>query len=188
MHPTCSTCLLPNHQGCRNFIAIVRSSHHSKIIKHRLIWSADNNQQTVKPVFSVSDELVLLNFRSVLRKGYDDHALLSAFMLTFTFSAAAGRINRECLKYQNEALSSIRQRMNSLDRSVSESTLGAILLLAGIEVRITSLFNVSNLVVIRLLTADIRCCRLSLECHVTSNFIWAQYSSFSKYVEERGCT
>ena len=82
---------------------------------------------------------MLQNFPSVLRKGVDDHALVSAVMLTFAFAVTAGSIDRECLGYQNEALSSIRQRMSSPDRATSESTLGAILLLAGIEVCMTSL-------------------------------------------------
>lgn len=99
----------------------------------------DIDQQATKPFFSVSDELVLLNIQSVLRKGLDDQALLSAVMLTFTFAVTSGCIDRECLKYQNEALSSIRQSLSSPDPDAcsihAESTLGAILLLAGIEVR-----------------------------------------------------
>ncbi|PMD45856.1 putative N-ethylmaleimide reductase [Hyaloscypha variabilis F] len=89
-----------------------------------------------EPVFSVSDELVLRNFRLVLRKGFDDHALLSAIMLTFAFASTAGGIDRTCLEYQSAALRSIRQRIGSLERATSESTLGAILLLAGIEARL----------------------------------------------------
>ena len=91
-------------------------------------------QQFTEPVFSVADELVLQNFRSVLRKGLDDNALLSAVMLTFLFTVTAGMTSRECLEYQNKALSSIRQRMSSPDKAATESTIGAILLLAGIEV------------------------------------------------------
>lgn len=78
---------------------------------------------------------MLQNFPSILRKGLDDHGLLSAVMLTFAFAATAGSINKECLEYQCEALTSIRQRISSPDRATAESTLGAILLLAGIEVR-----------------------------------------------------
>jgi hypothetical protein len=63
-------------------------------------------------------------------------------MLTFAFAVTASSIDREYLAYQSEALSSIRQRMNSPDRATSESTLGAILLLAGIEVCNPSLFDV----------------------------------------------
>ncbi|KAJ5392723.1 hypothetical protein N7465_011697 [Penicillium sp. CMV-2018d] len=44
--------------------------------------------------------------------------------------------SRECLEYQNKALSSIRQRMSSPDKAATESTIGAILLLAGVEVRL----------------------------------------------------
>ena len=55
-------------------------------------------------------------------------------MLTFSFAITASSIDREYLGYQGEALSSIRQRMNSPDKAISESTLGAILLLAGVEV------------------------------------------------------
>ncbi|MCJ1309217.1 hypothetical protein MMC25_002874 [Agyrium rufum] len=88
-----------------------------------------------KPFFSVSDELVLKNFRSILRKGLNDNALTSAVMLTLAFAATAGNIDRECLGYQSEALKYIRRRMSYPEGATSESTLGAILLLAGIEVR-----------------------------------------------------
>ena len=124
--------------------------------RHKLTWSGSGKaQQATEPVFSVSDELVLQNFRSVLRKGLDDHALLSAVMLTFEFTVTAGSIDRKCLGYQSEALSSIRQRMSFPDRATSESTLGAILLLAGIEVcTIVSLMS-PNLAGVQLQKADL---------------------------------
>ncbi|KAM5368079.1 hypothetical protein ACJZ2D_009683 [Fusarium nematophilum] len=93
-------------------------------------------QQTRAPVFTISDELVLQNFRSILRTGQDDQALLSSVMLTFAFATTAGSIDMNCLGYQSEALSSVRQRMSSPARVTSESTLGAILLLAGIDARL----------------------------------------------------
>lgn len=55
-------------------------------------------------------------------------------MLTFAIVATKGSINRECLGYQSQAIGFIRERMNSLDRATSVSTIGAILLLAGVEV------------------------------------------------------
>ena len=67
----------------------------------------------------------------ILRKGLDDHALLSAVLLTFAFAASTGNIDRGFLRYRGEALNSIRQKMSSLDKATMESTLGAILLLAG---------------------------------------------------------
>jgi hypothetical protein len=98
-------------------------------------------RQATEPIFSVSDELVLQNFHSIIREGQDDQALLSAVMLTFEISVTAGSFNKTCLEYQNKALSSIRQRISSLDKATSEPTLGAILLLAGIEVCVTFYSN-----------------------------------------------
>lgn len=64
-------------------------------------------------------------------------------MLTFAFAVSSGGIDKECLDYQSDALSSIRQSMSSPERATSESTLGAILLLAGIDVGATFLPNIS---------------------------------------------
>ncbi|KAJ5253992.1 N-ethylmaleimide reductase [Penicillium chrysogenum] len=102
----------------------------------RALLNRERSQQVAEPVFSVTDELVLQNFRSVLRKGLDDNALLSAVMLTLSFKTTESITNKKYLEYQNEALSSIRQRMSSPDRATTESTIGAILLLAGIEVQL----------------------------------------------------
>jgi hypothetical protein len=70
----------------------------------------------------------------VFEAGLDDPALLNAVMLTFAFAATEGSINRECLGYQSKAISHIRKRMSSLDRATLITTIGAILLLAGVEV------------------------------------------------------
>lgn len=55
-------------------------------------------------------------------------------MFSFVFSATGGSINRECLGYQGQAITYIRMKMSSLVEATSESTIGAILLLAGVEV------------------------------------------------------
>jgi hypothetical protein len=55
-------------------------------------------------------------------------------MFTFAIAATEGSIDRECLGYQSQAMSYIRERMSSLDGATSVSTIGAILLLAGVEV------------------------------------------------------
>lgn len=86
------------------------------------------------PEFSILDELVLNNFPALVRKGQDDHALLSAFMLTFVFAITASSVDAKYLEYQSQALGAIRRRMDCPDTAASESTLGAILLLAGTEV------------------------------------------------------
>lgn len=104
-----------------------------KLAPSGLLNDPDKTSQAAEPVFSIADELVLQNFRLIFQTGLDDPALLNATMLTFAF-AVTGVINRECLGYHNQALNYIRVRMSSPKRAASESTLGAILLLAGIEV------------------------------------------------------
>ncbi|KPM35519.1 hypothetical protein AK830_g11061 [Neonectria ditissima] len=90
-------------------------------------------RQAPEPVFSVAEELAFQNFRSVFRTGLVDPALLSAVMLSFAFAVTGGNIDQECLGYQGQAIGYIRERMSSLDEATSESTIGAILLLAGVE-------------------------------------------------------
>lgn len=85
-------------------------------------------------MFSIAEELAFQNFRAVFRTGLLDPALLNAIMLSLAFAATGGSINHECLGYQGQAISSLRKRMSSLDEATSESTIGAILLLAGVEV------------------------------------------------------
>lgn len=54
--------------------------------------------------------------------------------LTFAFAVTGGNVDQECLDYQGQAMSTIRERMNSPEAALSLPTLGAILLLAGVEV------------------------------------------------------
>ncbi|KAI1164823.1 hypothetical protein F5B18DRAFT_660802 [Nemania serpens] len=89
-----------------------------------------------EPVFTITEELEFQSFGSVFRMGLVDPALLSALMLSLAFAVVDGRINRECLSYRDQAISHIRERMGSPGEATSESTLGAILLLAGVEARL----------------------------------------------------
>jgi hypothetical protein len=49
----------------------------------------ERSQQVAEPVFSVTDELVLQNFRSVLRKGLDDVAALSGELILWRIELRA---------------------------------------------------------------------------------------------------
>ncbi|KAI0377550.1 hypothetical protein F5Y04DRAFT_264105 [Hypomontagnella monticulosa] len=101
------------------------------------VWLGQNEtRRAIKPVFSIADELILPNFRLLFRAGLDDPAFLNAIMLTFSF-AVTGVIDSECLRYQSQALNFIRVRMNFPDEATSESTLAAILLLVGVDARLT---------------------------------------------------
>lgn len=56
-------------------------------------------------------------------------------MLTFALGVTDGHINQECLMYLNRATKSIRERMDRPENAASVAVIGAILLLAGVEVR-----------------------------------------------------
>ncbi|KAF5633829.1 nucleoside diphosphate sugar epimerase [Fusarium tjaetaba] len=93
-----------------------------------------NARQAPEPVFSIEDGFQ--NFQSVFRSGLVDPALLNAVMLSLAFTANGGIINKECLEYQGQAIHHIRERIIMPDKVVSESTIGAILLLVGVEARL----------------------------------------------------
>lgn len=90
---------------------------------------------SLKPAFDVSDELVLQNLTQVLRNEPSNQSLLYAMRLTFACAVTAVDMDGKCLEYKGETLSSLRVNMSSPHTAVSESTLGAILLLAGAEAR-----------------------------------------------------
>ncbi len=70
----------------------------------------------------------------MFRTGFGDPALLNAVMLSLAFAATDGSIDLECLRYRGQTISHIRQRMNRLGDAATETTIGTILLLAGVEV------------------------------------------------------
>ncbi|UKZ51043.1 hypothetical protein TrVGV298_004798 [Trichoderma virens] len=104
--------------------------------KLRALLSHDAARQAAEPIFSVADPVVFQDFASVFRTDLDDPALLNAVKLTFAFAVTGGNIDQECLEYQNQAMGAIRERMDSLESALSLPTLGAILLLAGVEARL----------------------------------------------------
>lgn len=95
--------------------------------------ASDKARQSPEPVFSVAEELAFQDFRAVFGTGFTNTALVSAVMLTFAF-AVSGAFDQECLGYRGQVISSIREKMDCVDEATSASTIGAILLLAGVEV------------------------------------------------------
>ncbi|KIW00265.1 uncharacterized protein PV09_08155 [Verruconis gallopava] len=89
-----------------------------------------------EPVFSVKEELAFQRFSSVFPAGSADPALLNAVMLSLAVAETEGSIDRECLNYQGKTLACIRENITSPEQATSEATIGAILLLAGVEARL----------------------------------------------------
>ncbi|RAH51160.1 uncharacterized protein BO95DRAFT_492313 [Aspergillus brunneoviolaceus CBS 621.78] len=93
-------------------------------------------RQAPEPVFSVAEELAFQSFRSVFRTGFHDPALINAVMLTLAFAVTGGSLDQECLRYQGQAITYIRERMDSEHDAASEAVIGAILLIAGVGARL----------------------------------------------------
>ncbi|KAL7917136.1 hypothetical protein ACQKWADRAFT_307473 [Trichoderma austrokoningii] len=89
-----------------------------------------------EPVFSIIDELAFQNFHAVFRTGLTDPALSNAVMLSLLFAVTEGNLDIECLKYKICAISFIRDKVARAKGAVSESTIGAILLLVGVEAQL----------------------------------------------------
>jgi hypothetical protein len=103
-------------------------------LKILTLCGIDSAENAAEPVFNFADPVAFQTFQSVFRTGLDDPALSNAIMLTFAFGVSGGSIDRECLVYQNQAMMFIRERLASQDNTASAAVLGAILLLAGVEV------------------------------------------------------
>ncbi|KAH8886597.1 hypothetical protein GQ53DRAFT_784869 [Thozetella sp. PMI_491] len=102
----------------------------------RALLSHGAARHAAEPVFSVADPVLFQDFGSVFRTDLDDPALLNAVMLTFALAVTGGNMDNECVGYQNQALAAVRERMSSPEAALSLPTLGAILLLAGVEARL----------------------------------------------------
>ncbi|KAL6885759.1 hypothetical protein GGI43DRAFT_303172 [Trichoderma evansii] len=89
-----------------------------------------------EPVFSITEELAFQSFYTVFRMGLTDPALSNAVMLSLLFAVTKGNLDIECLRYKVCAISCIREKVAYVKGAVSESTIGAILLLAGVEAQL----------------------------------------------------
>ncbi|GAW22504.1 hypothetical protein ANO14919_120410 [Xylariales sp. No.14919] len=105
-------------------------------LRLQTLLSHHEARQSLEPVLSDVEELTFQGLRSVFRVGLVDPALLSAVMHTLAFGIAGGGINRESLGYQGQAYGYVRETMSSPRKATSESTIGAILLLAGVQARL----------------------------------------------------
>lgn len=91
-------------------------------------------RQSTEPVVNIADDIAFQNFRSVFRCGLEDPALLNAIMLTLSFAASGGDMTRECLEYATRAVGFVGVRLSHPERATTDATVGAILLLAGVDV------------------------------------------------------
>ncbi len=95
---------------------------------------SDEARQSLEPVFNIAEHFTFQSFHTVFQTSFIDPALMSAVMHSLAFAVAGGGTNREYLGYKGRTFSYVRERMSSPSAATSESTIGAILLLAGVDV------------------------------------------------------
>lgn len=90
--------------------------------------------QALEPVCNITQTSSHQRFDTIFQSGFSDPALSNAVMLALSFAANEYQVTQECLAYKDNTIRHINQKIGgSLDSSVSK-TMGAILLLVGIEV------------------------------------------------------
>ncbi|KAI1296118.1 hypothetical protein F5Y03DRAFT_370899 [Xylaria venustula] len=136
-------------------------------------------RHSLEPVFNIADGITFQSFQSVFKTGLVDPALLSAVMYSLAFAAAGGDTNRECLGYQSHTFCYVRAKMNSLSAAASESTIGAILLLAGVEARLGKTAQVQlHLGAVRQLLDVCEAKHISLTGGIKRAIFWQDHNAF----------
>jgi hypothetical protein len=89
-------------------------------------------QQAVEPVFSISDPYSFHNVYDVYRNGFADPAFVNATVSVLMFAEHDYKLSSGVLFHQGQAMRYISQQLG--DFTSIDCTIGAILLLVGIEV------------------------------------------------------
>ena len=89
-------------------------------------------------MFTVTQDPFAPSLVQDLRIGLDDPALMNSLMLTLAFAANGGDTTAECLAYKGKAISHINQKIRFPEVTATDSTILAILLLVGVEVRLST--------------------------------------------------
>ncbi|KAL6892008.1 Alpha/Beta hydrolase protein [Trichoderma evansii] len=79
-----------------------------------------------------------LSFSSVFCTDFDDPALFNALLLALQFAVNNEKFDTECLKQKSQTITLINKKLNNTPEALTNSTIGAILLLLGVELRLGS--------------------------------------------------
>lgn len=104
-------------------------------------------RQAGEPVINFGAETGYQGLYTTFRASLSDPALLNAILLSLTFTINANPASPKFLSYKGETLRWLNERLRRPENATTAATIGAILLLVGVEVGSWS--NISN--------RDIRC-------------------------------
>ena len=108
------------------------------------------------------------SLRTVFGSSITDPALLNALLMTLNFAIDRDPANMKYLTYRGNALWHINERLQETSRSVSSATIGAILMLIGVEVRYSHCsHNITGLSTSGTIRIE-RKCRATFEGHFSN--------------------
>ncbi|KAI0128008.1 hypothetical protein BJ170DRAFT_628064 [Xylariales sp. AK1849] len=108
----------------------------------QFFMSQSSSRQAVEPVFSLTGNLPFQNFYTIFRSGLDESSLSNALLMALAFAANGWTMNVECLAHKNRSIQAVNEKMATIREATKPSTIGAILLLVGIEYRMGVRANV----------------------------------------------
>ena len=91
-------------------------------------------RQAGEPVVNFNCKTGYQGLHTVFRSGLEDPALVNAILMTLTFAIDGDASGEKFLKYRGEALRWINVRMQDFKHAATAATIGAILLMVGVEV------------------------------------------------------
>lgn len=95
-----------------------------------------SSQHAGEPVFSLRSRNDCRVFYKVFDAGLQDAALANALCLTLKFAANDHALDKECIDYYARSIRQISRKLSDPPQAASVNTLGAVLLLIGIEGRL----------------------------------------------------
>ena len=93
-------------------------------------------RQAGEPVINFNSYMGFQGLHTVFRSSIANPTLLNAILLTATFAVGGSRESAKFLTYKGETLRLINEDLKHPDKNNTPATIGAILLLVGIEVRV----------------------------------------------------
>ena len=101
------------------------------------LMSTANARSAGEPIFCVIPEDPLRSLSTVFRgQGLLDHAVCTGIALHLKFAWSGWQMTYECTKYMREVVQTVNTNITNLHEANAEAVVGAILLLAAVELRL----------------------------------------------------
>lgn len=94
----------------------------------------DSACKVTEPLFNIGNCASYNALQAVFGHGLTDPAFSNALMFSVLHAVNNGKMTTEALMYKGEAIRLLNRRMFLLEEAMSERSLGAIMVLTGVEV------------------------------------------------------